>query len=62
MAAEIVAGNYGLGYITFQAYRLLQTDIIAVGMVVIGALGYASSAVVQRIADRATPWSDIETT
>ena len=62
VAAEIVAGNYGLGYTTFQAYRLLQTDIIAVGMVVIGALGYASSAVVQRIADRATPWSDIETT
>jgi len=61
VAAEIVAGNYGLGYITFQAYRLLQTDIIAVGMVVIGALGYASSAIVQRIADRAMPWSDIDT-
>jgi NitT/TauT family transport system permease protein len=60
VAAEIVAGNYGLGYITFQAYRLLQTDIIAVGMVVIGALGYASSAIVQRIADSATPWSDID--
>lgn len=61
VAAEIVAGNYGLGYITFQAYRLLQTDVIAVGMVVIGMLGYASSAIVQRIADYATPWGDIET-
>ena len=61
VAAEIIAGNYGLGYITFQAYRLLQTDVIAVGMVVIGVLGYASSAIVQRVADYATPWSDIET-
>lgn len=62
VAAEIIAGNYGLGYITYQAYRLLATDVIAVGMVVIGTLGYASSAFVARLADYATPWSDIETT
>jgi NitT/TauT family transport system permease protein len=61
VAAEIIAGNYGLGYIIYQAYRLLQTDVIAVGMVSIGLLGYASSALVARIADYATPWSDIET-
>jgi len=58
VAAEIIAGNYGLGYITFQAYRLLQTDIVAVGMISIGALGYASSALVQRIGDRAMPWTE----
>lgn len=60
VAAEIIAGNYGLGYITFQAYRLLQTELVAVGMISIGALGYASSALVQRAGDRATPWIDSE--
>jgi NitT/TauT family transport system permease protein len=61
VAAEIVAGNYGLGYVTYQAYRLLQTTNIAVGMVVIGALGYASSASVTYLANRLTPWGTVET-
>jgi NitT/TauT family transport system permease protein len=60
VAAEIVSGNYGLGYITYQAFRLLDPTTVAVGMVTIGALGYASSTIVQRVANYATPWSDLE--
>lgn len=60
VAAEIIAGNYGLGYTIFQAYRLLQTDVVLVGMVVIGVLGYASSALVNRYAARRMPWSERE--
>lgn len=60
VAAEIVAGNYGLGYVIYQAYRLLQTQTIAVGMITIGALGYVSSAAVTVIANRLTPWSTVE--
>ena len=61
VAAEIIAGNYGLGYAIYQAYRLLETDVVLVGMVVIGILGYVSSALVNRIGNRAMPWSDIDT-
>lgn len=61
VAAEIVAGNYGLGYVIYQAYRLLQTTNIAVGMISIGALGYASSALVKYLANWITPWSTVET-
>jgi NitT/TauT family transport system permease protein len=61
VAAEIVAGNYGIGYVTYQAYRLLATDVIVVGMITIGALGYASSALVVWTANRLTPWGNIET-
>lgn len=61
VAAEIIAGNYGLGYAIYQAYRLLETDVVLVGMVAIGILGYASSALVNRIGNRAMPWSDIDT-
>jgi NitT/TauT family transport system permease protein len=60
VAAEIIAGNYGLGYITYQAYRLLNTEVIAVGIIAIGALGYGSSALVQRAGDRAMPWTETE--
>lgn len=62
VAAEIIAGNYGLGYVIYQAYRLLQTINIAVGMISIGVLGYASSALVRYLADWITPWSTVETT
>lgn len=61
VAAEIVAGNYGLGYVIYQAYRLLQTTNIAVGMISIGALGYASSALVKYLANWIMPWSTVET-
>lgn len=60
VAAEIIAGNYGLGYITFQAYRLLQTELVAVGMISIGVLGYTSSALVQQAGDRAMPWTEAD--
>ncbi|PSP87493.1 ABC transporter permease [Halobacteriales archaeon QS_4_69_34] len=60
VAAEIVGGNYGIGYLTFQAYRLLQTDTVAVGMITIGALGYVSSAIVLWAANRTMPWNEIE--
>lgn len=61
VAAEIVAGNYGLGYTIYQAYRLLQTDVVLVGMIAIGLLGYASSAFVTRLGNRAMPWNRAET-
>jgi NitT/TauT family transport system permease protein len=61
VAAEIIAGNYGLGYSIYQAYRLLATDDVLVGMVAIGILGYASSALVTRLGNRAMAWNRSET-
>lgn len=60
VAAEMVAGGTGIGYIIFQAYRLLDTPTIAVGMITVGILGYASSAVVYRVGQYLTPWGDVE--
>ena len=61
VAAEIIAGNFGLGYSIYQAYRLLATDDVLVGMIAIGILGYASSALVNRLGNRATAWNRRET-
>ncbi|MCH7660079.1 MAG: ABC transporter permease [Euryarchaeota archaeon] len=60
VAAEMVAGGVGVGYIIFQAYRLLQTDVVAVGMIAIGILGYVSAALVHRTGHRLNRWQEID--
>jgi NitT/TauT family transport system permease protein len=58
VAAEMISGNYGVGYITYQAYRLMQTETVVVGIIVLGTYGAVSSLAVSKLGDRLTPWSD----
>lgn len=58
VAAEMLSGGPGLGYITFQAYRLMDTGVVIVGIVVLGTLGALSSSIVMRTGDKLTPWTD----
>ena len=44
IAAEMISGQYGIGYFTWEAYSLVQYADIALGMIAIGVLGLASSA------------------
>ncbi len=60
VAAEMIAGGVGIGYIIFQAYRLLQTEVVAVGMIAIGVLGYVSAAAVHRTGHYLTRWQEID--
>jgi len=39
LAAELVASRAGLGYLIADARELLQTDVVIVGMIVIGCIG-----------------------
>lgn len=39
LAGEIISGQYGIGYFTWNAYSLINYPDIVVGMLVIGALG-----------------------
>jgi NitT/TauT family transport system permease protein len=57
VAAELITGGPGLGYIIIQASRLLNNQAVVIGMLAIGALGYASSALVQVLGRWLTPWS-----
>lgn len=41
IAAELVAANSGLGYLIADGMEILRSDLVMVGMVVIGALGVA---------------------
>jgi NitT/TauT family transport system permease protein len=46
LAGEIISGQYGIGYFTWNAYSLINYPDIIVGMLVIGALGSLSTYLV----------------
>jgi NitT/TauT family transport system permease protein len=56
IAAEMISGQYGIGYFTWEAYSLVQYADIALGMITIGVLGLASSLLVRAIGQLAMPW------
>ncbi|HLG83682.1 MAG TPA: ABC transporter permease [Bradyrhizobium sp.] len=56
IAAEMISGQYGIGYFTWEAYSLVQYPDIALGMITIGVLGLASSLLVRAIGKLVMPW------
>ena len=47
LAGEIISGQYGIGYFTWNAYSLINYPDIIVGMLVIGGLGTLSTQAVR---------------
>ena len=56
VTAEMISGQYGIGYYTWEAYTLQAYPHIVLGMITIGALGMGSSALVKWLGRRSTPW------
>jgi NitT/TauT family transport system permease protein len=56
IAAEMISGQFGIGYFTWEAYSLVQYSDIALGMICIGVLGLASSAVIRGLGRLVMPW------
>jgi NitT/TauT family transport system permease protein len=56
VTAEMIAGQYGIGYFTWESYTLQNYADIVVGMALIGVLGMGSSVLVKRIGAILTPW------
>jgi NitT/TauT family transport system permease protein len=57
IAAEMISGQYGIGYFTWEAYSLVQYADIALGMICIGSLGLGSSLLIHASGRIAMPWS-----
>jgi NitT/TauT family transport system permease protein len=57
IAAEMISGQYGIGYFTWEAYSLVQYADIALGMIAIGVLGLGSSALIRGIGHILMPWN-----
>jgi len=56
ISAEMVAGQYGIGYYTWTAYGVVKYPSIVVGMLTIGLLGMGSSVLVYVVGARLMPW------
>ena len=56
VAAEMVSGQFGLGYVINTSYTMVQYPTILIGMFTLGIVGYASSAAVRIAGDRLMVW------
>jgi NitT/TauT family transport system permease protein len=56
VAAEMMAGRSGLGFMTWESYVGGNFPRIIVGMVSIGLAGYLSSSMVRWLGDLLMPW------
>jgi NitT/TauT family transport system permease protein len=56
VAAEMIASQTGLGFMTWRAYVAGEFPVIIVGMMSIGIAGYISSAFIRYIGGKMTPW------
>ena len=56
VTAEMISGQYGIGYYTWESYTVQLYANIIVGMLLIGVLGMGSSALIQRVGQWLMPW------
>ena len=56
VTAEMISGQFGIGYFTWESYTMQKYPDIIVGMLVIGVLGMVSSALIRFLGRRLTPW------
>jgi NitT/TauT family transport system permease protein len=55
-AAEMVSGQFGLGYLINTSYTLVQYPTIVIGMLTLGSVGYVTSAAVRWAGRRLMQW------
>ena len=56
VAAEMVAANVGLGQMVLNASNFLRTDIVIMGIVVIGVVAYMFDLLMRWIEHKVVPW------
>ena len=47
VAGEMIAARYGLGYVIWESYNLVQYSTTVIGMVTLGIVGYLCSALIR---------------
>lgn len=56
LAGEIISGQYGIGYYTWNSYTLIQYPQIIIGMLVIGGLGTLCTLLVRKSCNPLLKW------
>lgn len=55
-AGEMIAAQYGLGFMIFESYNLIQFPTIVIGMATLGIAGFVSSAIIRVFGNRLMRW------
>jgi NitT/TauT family transport system permease protein len=56
IAAEMISGQFGVGYFTWEAYSLISYADIVLGMITIGVLGLGCSWLIRAASNLCLPW------
>jgi taurine transport system permease protein len=56
VAAEMVAATAGLGFMVLNAAEFLRSDVVIMGIVVIGALAYLFDLLMRKVERKLVPW------
>jgi NitT/TauT family transport system permease protein len=56
IAAEMISGQFGVGYYTWEAYSLVNYPAIVLGMITIGILGLICSGIIRLCGVVMMPW------
>jgi NitT/TauT family transport system permease protein len=56
IAAEMISGQFGVGYYTWEAYSLVNYPAIVLGMITIGILGLMCSGAIRWVGSLTMPW------
>ena len=58
VAAEFMGAQAGVGYRILEARRLLNTDVILLGVVLFGIMSFTTDSLLRRLAFYITSWSE----
>jgi NitT/TauT family transport system permease protein len=56
VTAEMISGQFGIGYYTWASYTIQNYAEIVVGMLFIGVIGMGSSVLVKKLGNALMPW------
>jgi ABC-type nitrate/sulfonate/bicarbonate transport system permease component len=57
VAVELIGTESGVGALISNAQRLYRTDVVVVGMAVIGLVGYLLVLCLDKLEDLVLPWT-----
>lgn len=56
VAGEMLAGEFGLGYLIWNSYTLVQYPVIIIAMITLGVIGSLSSLLIRLVGDKLMQW------
>ena len=56
VAAELVAAESGVGFMIMAASKFLATDIVVMGVIIIGVIGYGIDICMRKLEAKLIPW------